>query len=367
MDGEGAAGAERATALAVAGAACISTSAVFVALANVGPATTAFYRCLIALPPLVLLAWYERRRLGPRSSARRLRALLAGPAFAVDLVLWNHAIGAVGAGVATVLGNLQVLFVALAAWALFKEKPSRRVATSLPIVGFGVVLVAGVLGGSHFGHHPVAGIVYGVGTSIAYAVFLLVMKSAATEGGHVAGPLTDATASAAVSVLVLGAAFGGLKFSLPGASLFWLTLLALLPQVVGWMLITSSLPRLPSAMSSLLLLLQPALAMLLAAAILSQYPTVWQDVGAAFVCSGVLFAAWKPGAAVESAEGRDHVGHQPHRRLVERIRHPHHHLPHAELNWLAEPPDVVADRTGVERVGCSGAVVARRPVLLHQR
>jgi hypothetical protein len=46
-------------------------------------------------------------------------------------------------------------------------------------------------------------------------------------------------------------------------------------------------------MSSLMLLAQPAAAMALAAVVLSERPTVWQGVGAALVCSGVLVAAWK--------------------------------------------------------------------------
>jgi drug/metabolite transporter (DMT)-like permease len=283
--------------LAIAGAACISTSALFIYLAGVGAATAAFYRCLIALPFLAGIAAFEQRKRGPRPWQSRWRALLAGAAFAVDLVLWNHSIAAVGAGVATVLGNLQVLFVTLAAWVVFGEKPTRRFVTALPVVGVGVILVAGIVGGSYFGHHPVAGVVYGVGTSIAYAAFLLILKSASTEGGHVAGPLTDATAGAAVSVLVLGALFGSFSFSISLAALWWLSLLALLPQVLGWMLITRSLPRLPSAMSSLLLLLQPAISMVLAAAILNQYPTSWQIVGGVFVCGGVLAAAWKSGSS----------------------------------------------------------------------
>jgi hypothetical protein len=39
--------------------------------------------------------------------------------FAVDLLLWHHAIAAAGAGIATVLGNLQVVFVGFGAWAAF--------------------------------------------------------------------------------------------------------------------------------------------------------------------------------------------------------------------------------------------------------
>src|SRR5262252_3309169 len=102
--------------LAGLGAACISASAVLIKLANTGTATAAFYRCLLALPVLAALAVLEQRRRGPRPRNARLGALAAGVFLAIDLVLWNHAIADVGAGIATVLGNLQVVFVTAAAW-----------------------------------------------------------------------------------------------------------------------------------------------------------------------------------------------------------------------------------------------------------
>lgn len=290
----------RPVALAIAGAGCISSSAVLIDLANVGAATTAFFRCMLAMPVLIVLAVLEQRRHGSRPLRARLKAVAAGAAFAVDLVLWNHAIADVGAGIATVLGNLQVLFVVAMAWLVFKERPSVRFLAALPVVGTGVVLVAGLLGRSSFGHHPLAGVLYGLGTSVAYGIFLLVLRTASTGTAHVAGPLADATGGAAVFVLLIAAVFGSLSFSPPLAALGWLALLAMLSQVLGWLLITSSLPHLPSAISSLLLLLQPAAAMLLAAIVLHQHPTAWQLVGALLVCCGVLIAAWgATGSAVE--------------------------------------------------------------------
>jgi drug/metabolite transporter (DMT)-like permease len=282
---------------AAGGAACISSSAILVQLAGVGAATTAFFRCLLALPALGLFAVLEQRRQGPRSTVQRWKTAATGFAFAVDLVLWTHAIAAVGAGVATVLGNLQVLFVAAAAWAVFHERPSSRFLVALPIVGVGVVLVAGIVGGSSYGRHPVAGIIYGVGTSVAYAVFLLALRRLSSGSSHVAGPLFDATAGAAVSALAIGLVFGTLQFTPSWRSLGWLLALAILSQTLGWLLITSSLPRLPAAVSSLMLLLQPAAAMLLAAIVLSQHPTAWQLVGAGLVCCGVLVAARRTAGA----------------------------------------------------------------------
>lgn len=276
--------------LATLGAACISASAVLIKLASTGPATAAFYRCFFALPVLVALAALEQRRRGRRPPRARVCAGFAGLFLAVDLVLWNHAIADVGAGIATVLGNLQVLFVTAAAWAVFHERPARRFLVWLPAVLAGVVLVSGLAGGAHGGTHPLAGIEYGLGTSIAYACFLLILRQSTSGTPHVAGPLAEATLGAAAGALLLGLAFGGLRLDIPLPSLGWLLILAMTSQTAGWLLITSSLPRLPAAISSLLLLLQPAASILLAAVVLAERPSALQLAGAMLVCGGVLAA-----------------------------------------------------------------------------
>lgn len=283
--------------LVALGAACISSSAVLVQLSRAGAATTAVFRCLLALPLLAVLATIERRRHGPRPARSRAVATLAGVFLAVDLVLWTHAINDVGAGVATVLGNLQVVFVALAAWLIQRERPTRRLALTLPLVLLGVLLVSGVVG-HPAGGHPVAGAVYGIGTSIAYAAFLLTFRRASSRVTQIAGPLADATFGAAAASVMLGLAFGTLQWTPPLAALGWLALLALTSQVVGWLLITSSLPRLPAAVSALLLLLQPVATLALAAAVLAERPDAVQLFGAALVCGGVLFVGRAAGQQV---------------------------------------------------------------------
>ncbi|HSR87215.1 MAG TPA: DMT family transporter [Streptosporangiaceae bacterium] len=282
---------------AILGAACISSSAILVTLAHADAIATAFYRCALALPILVPLAVLEQRRLGPRPAASRRNALLAGLFLAIDLVLWNHAITDVGAGVATVLGNLQVLFVAAFAWLALRDRPERRYLLMLPVVLAGVVLVSGILGGQTAGLHPLAGVGYGLGTSAAYACFLLILRSTAGRTPHVAGQLADATVGAAVGAVILGLPFGSMHLAVSWHSLGWLLVLALLSQTAGWLLITSSLPRLPAVMSSLLLLLQPAAALVLAAIVLHQQPTIAQVAGALLVCLGVLAASWNSGQA----------------------------------------------------------------------
>jgi len=276
--------------LAGLGAACISASAVLVKLANTGTATAAFYRCLLALPLLAALAVLEQRRHGPRPLRARFGPLAAGVFLAIDLVLWNHAIADVGAGIATVLGNLQVVFVAAAAWLLFRERPARRFFFALPVVLAGVVLVSGLADHAH-GVHSLAGVEYGLGTSVAYAAFLLILRQTSAATPHVAGPLAEVTLGAAAGAAALGLVFGGWQLNIGWHTFGWLLLLALTSQTAGWLLITSSLPRLPAALSSLLLLLQPAASILLAAVVLSERPSPLQLAGAVLVCTGVLAAS----------------------------------------------------------------------------
>ena len=64
---------------------------------------------------------------------------------AVDLILWHHSIEDVGAGLATVLANIQVVLVPLVAWAVLAEQPRRQVLAALPVALFGVLLISGVL------------------------------------------------------------------------------------------------------------------------------------------------------------------------------------------------------------------------------
>lgn len=132
---------------------------------------------------------------------------------------------------------------------------------------------------------------FGLATSAAFACFLLILRQTAGHARHPAGQLFDATAGAAVGALLLGLMSGGLQLAIPWRSLGWLLVLSLTSGIVGWLLITRSLPHLPSTLSALILLLEPAGAIVLGAIVLGQLPSLLQIVGAALVCGGVLVVA----------------------------------------------------------------------------
>lgn len=281
---------DRPTLAAAAGAACIASSATLVRLADTTPATAATFRCLYALPFLGLLMLREERRYGRRPAHARWLAAGAGVFFGIDLVLWHHAIAAVGAGIATVLGNLQVLIVGLVAWWLLGERPTARLIAALPVVLLGVVLISGVIGQGAYGENPLLGVIFGAGTSVAYAGFILVLRAGSGDLRRIAGPLFDATAVAVLVCMALAPVSGGIDLVPSWPSHGWLLMLAVTSQVVGWLLIAAALPRVPAALTSVVLLLQPVASVALAAAVLEERPSPVQLFGCLVVLVGVVAA-----------------------------------------------------------------------------
>jgi drug/metabolite transporter (DMT)-like permease len=102
--------------------------------------------------------------------------------------------------------------------------------------------------------------------------------------------LFDATLVAAVVSVAAGLVIGDSRLVpvWPGAG--WLVVLALTSQVLGWLLISISLPRLAAAQTSLLLTVQPVGSVALAAAIFGESPSALQLGGVALVLSALLIA-----------------------------------------------------------------------------
>jgi drug/metabolite transporter (DMT)-like permease len=248
------------------------------------------FRCLYALPPLALLAWWERRRFGPRPIRQRQLAWLAGVFFALDLVFWHNSIAYVGAGLATVLGNMQVVLVAFLAWVFLREPVGWRLVAAIGVVVAGVVLISGVLEEGAFGSNPALGVLFGALTSLAYAGFILVLRQGNRDIRRPAGPLFDATAVATVASAAAGLILGELDLAPGWEETGWLVLLALTAQVAGWLLISVSLPRLPAALTSVILMIQPVASVALSMAILGEAPSGLQLAGVGLVLTGVLIA-----------------------------------------------------------------------------
>jgi drug/metabolite transporter (DMT)-like permease len=268
---------------------CIAFSAILYRWARVSPTTATVFRCLFGLPMLAAVALGERRRYGALPSSTVRLAALAGVLFAGDLVAWHHAIEAVGAGLATVLGNLQVLVVGLVAWAAFGERPPRSTLLAVPVVLAGIALISG-LGGGAYGADPVRGVLLGLLTAFFYAGYLILIRRGGQDLRRPAGPVAVATASTAVAGTLIGVIAGDLDPLPAPASLGWLALLGVTSQSAGYLLISISLPRLPAVLTSILLMAQPVATVALAMLLLGEAPSPSQLLGVVLVIGGIAAA-----------------------------------------------------------------------------
>ncbi len=253
--------------IALTGAVAISFSPVFYVYSDTNPSTGAFFRMLYALPALALLA-YLVRKADTRSSRTRWTAFGAGLILAPDMLSYHSSMIFIGIGIATLIGNSQVIIVTLASWKLFGEKPNPAILMSLPIVIIGLALISGFADPEPYGEDPVKGVVFGMMAAFFYSSFLILFRYSNRELAPSSSVQLDATVGAALGLLVLGLlplssmAIEPLELQPIWPGHGWLILLALLCQVAGWLAIAHALPRLPAAHTSFAILLQPVLTLI---------------------------------------------------------------------------------------------------------
>ncbi len=275
---------------ALLGAVAISFSAIWFALADVDAVTGAFFRAAYAVPVLMAL-WWRVRRTDRRSPKARVLAGGAGAMLGFDWVCWHLAIDQIGTGLATLIANCQVVVVALLAWVIFGERPTRVLFVAIPVVLAGVALVSGLGREGSFGSDPLLGTILAVGAAVFYAGFLLGYRRSNRVQSPAVGSLLDATVGALAATLVAASLFSGFDLAPTWPAHGWLLALAIGSQVAGWLAIGYALPRLPAAETSTFILIQPVLTMVWGAILFQERPSVVQLTGAALVLTGVAMAA----------------------------------------------------------------------------
>ena len=292
--------------IALAGAVAISFSPVFYIFSGTNPSTGAFFRMLYALPALALLA-YLVRSSDTRSSRTRWMAFGAGLILAPDMLSYHSSMIFIGIGIATLIGNSQVIIVTLASWKLFGEKPNPAILISLPVVVVGLALISGIADSEPYGEDPVKGVIFGMMAAFFYSSFLILFRYSNRELAPSSSVQLDATAGAALGLLVLGllplSSYAIEPLDLqpiwPGHG--WLIVLALLCQVAGWLAIAHALPRLPAAHVSFAVLLQPVLTLVWGYVILDQDGHSQNQVMGIFLVLSAIIAVTLYGSA-SSAE-----------------------------------------------------------------
>ena len=288
--------------IALAGAVAISFSPVFYVYSDTNPSTGAFFRMLYALPALALLA-YLVRKSDTRSSRTRWTAFGAGLILAPDMLSYHSSMIFIGIGIATLIGNSQVIIVTLVSWKLFGEKPNQAILVSLPIVIIGLALISGIADTDPYGEDPVKGVIFGTMAAFFYSSFLILFRYSNRELAPSSSVQLDATAGAALGLLVLGLlplssiAIEPLELQPTWPGHGWLIVLAMLCQVICWLAIAYALPRLPAAHTSFAVLLQPVLTLVWGYIILHQEGHSQNQVIGIFLVLAAIIAVTLYGSA----------------------------------------------------------------------
>jgi drug/metabolite transporter (DMT)-like permease len=273
------------------GAAAISLAPIFVRLSEVGPSATAFYRMLFALP--VLWLWMnqdnktDKIHRKPSSFGDFARLALAGLFFAGDMSFWHWSIKLTSIANSTLLANFAPIFITLGGFFLFGERFTRTFLIGMILAMLGVVLLLGDSFAFQTDH--LVGDAYGLVAAMFYAAYLMAVSRLRAD-------FSTATVMAWSGIVTCIAMIpitmiSGESFIAP--TLFgWAILagLALISHAGGQSLIAYALAHLPAAFGSVGLLLQPALAAIIAWFLFDESLSFLQLSGGVVVIAGIYFA-----------------------------------------------------------------------------
>lgn len=271
------------------GALCIGLSPIWVRLSETGVTASAFWRVALAVPVLwAMVAASPREKQGGATPGSGLILAIAGLAFAGDLAFWHSSIRYTSVANSTLLANLASLFVTLALWLFWRQRPSRLFLAGLVTALCGVALL--VSASASFSATALRGDALGLITALFYAGYLLAVKELRERG--VAVLRLMAITSTITAAILLPVALASGDAMLPSTARGWLTLagLALISHTGGQGLIAYALAQLPAGFSSVGLLLQPVIAALFAWTLLGEPLGPPQLAGALVVLAGIAIA-----------------------------------------------------------------------------
>jgi len=279
--------------IALFGAMLLSFAPLLYIQSDTSPITGAFFRMLYALPILIFLVWYLNQD-DQRERKNRMLAFSAGLLLAIDFAGYHSAIDYIGSGIATLIGNSQVIIVTLVSWWLFGERPNRMILLALPMVMLGLLFISGIWDDEPYGDDPIKGVVGGIVAAIFYSSFLILYRFSNRIRAPSVNLQLDATAGGATGLLIVGILplssldIEPIDFSFTWPGHGWIILLAVSCQVIGWIAITYALPRLPAAHTSFAILLQPVLTILWGVIILSEKPSIQQIGGMSLIFAAII-------------------------------------------------------------------------------
>ncbi|WKD58620.1 DMT family transporter [Corynebacterium caspium] len=322
----------RASAVLMIGVFALAFSGILVKESNFEPATNAWLRIAIGLLTLLPFGFFEMKKKGRIDAWGMKFSLLAGCFLGVDFVCWNYSIFYVGAGIASILLNLQVIIVPMLAWAFDKYRVPVSFIILVPLMIVGIMLTGGVFEPADttgpatvYGiKTAVLGTALGCTSGVCYSFYLYFSRKAGKHRRDLYSQsmiFTNITQLIPSSIFIL-CNFSGRGFDLThGVMLdgklpavpetmvgdditahnwFMMILLGTLAQAMAWTFVQYGSVHIDPTLAAGLLLLSPASTIFIAAGTHGEIPSVLQVVGVIVILACV---AWQNGL-IQAAYGK---------------------------------------------------------------
>jgi len=278
------------------GAMMLSFAPIFVRVSASPPTTAAFYRMLIGGILLLVYMGISRQSF---AVGRRIALILfaAGFAFAFDLFFWHRSIHLIGPGLATLLSGFQVFILAVVAVLFLRERLRWQTVVAIPAAFVGVAMIIGVDWSSLSAGYKL-GVLFGLVTAVSYSSFLLIMRWLRVHETSGVTPLVEVAWMSLASAAVLGvtAQFTAEPLVIADARELLLLCAYAAIAVLGIVIISWSLDKVPTSLVGLLLLLEPTFAYIWDLMIFSRDVSYVELAGAALALSAIYLGSVKSSA-----------------------------------------------------------------------
>jgi drug/metabolite transporter (DMT)-like permease len=270
------------------GATLIGFAPIFVKWSSLTPSAISFYRMFLAIPFLFILNYSLNKRLLFKVKNKKtiFYSALASLAFTTDLTLWHFSMDITSVSNATIIVNSAPIFVAILAYIIFKEKPSKGFAISFFITYFGIV------GLVYFSNNYINGKILGdilcLIAALFYGIYLLIISKLGNEDSLniIFYTTLFCCIFSTMPMLIQGGNF------IPNSSFEWINLfsLAILCQLGGQYFITHGIGKIPASDGSIGLLMQPLTATILAIFLFQEVLNIMQMVFVILTMFGIYLA-----------------------------------------------------------------------------
>jgi len=284
----------------------VSTSAVFVRLAQMeaAPLVVAAYRLVFASLILLPFTWQKRDEIRQLKKDQITWLLLSGAFLAVHFAVWITSLAYTSVASSVVLVTTTPLWVGLFSPIFLKERLSPRIWGGLLVALFGGVLVSLAEVCSWAGSGLACSGLEGFFQGRVFWGNILALAGAWFAAGYMlVGRKVRATLSLVsyisvvygfAAILLVGMALlsGEALSGFHGLTYVWLLCLAAIPQLLGHTSYNFALGYLPAVFVSIAVLAEPIGATLLAIPVLGEWPGFLEVAGGMMILMGISLATW---------------------------------------------------------------------------